>query len=352
MLNCGLIGLSGGGKTTLFELLTKARAAGYGTGRGVAAVPDERVDFLSRLYHPRKTTYAQIEFLDLPGLPPGGGDRTAANRLLAEARKSDALLHVLRGFPREGLPDPDPVRDLEELETELVVADLEVVERRLERVRADRKADKAELPALERCREALEGGRAVFAAGLSEEDAAHLRGYELLTGKPALVVANLDEAAFRQGEFPGRAALEKACREKGYPLLTVAARIELEIDQLEGEDRQAFMEDLGLSEPGIQRLCRAVYRRLGLISFLTAGEDEVRAWTVAEDTPARQAAGKIHSDIERGFIRAEVASFTDLEREGSLAVLRDKGLLRLEGRDYPVKDGDIINFRFNVTKGS
>lgn len=355
----GIIGLPMAGKTTLFNLLTGA-AAGGGGGKaqvnvGMAKVPDRRLDFLAALFHPRKVTPAAIQFTDLAGFLPGQGDRAKLNEFLQGVRKSDALVHVVRTFESESLPHPlggvDPVRDVEEVDTELLLADLQVAESATDRLRAARKRtkeDEAVLPILERCRAALEEGRAVRELGLGQEEERLLRGYAFLTARPLIVAANLSEEQLRAREYPRRLELQALCARRGYELVEFSGAVELEIAALDEADRAAFLADYGLSEPGIERVAAAAYRALGLISFLTAGEEEVRAWPIRAGTTAKQAAGKIHSDIEKGFVRAEVISFEDLRAAGSVKAARERGAWRLEGRDYVVRDGDIITFRFNV----
>jgi len=355
-LTCGIIGLPLVGKTTLFNLLTRSEAetSAFGgrtkTNIRTAPIPDPRLDFLASLYRPRKITPATLEVIDVPGFNPGAGAS-----FLAAVREVDALIHVVRVFRDEAVPHVEgnlnPVRDLDTVQAELLLADLQLVETRLERIAASKKIKgemQAEQAALRRCREVLEAEKPLSEAGLTEEEWQALRHMEFLTTKPLLVVINIDEDQLHQGSYPGRDEVEAYARHRGFPLLTLCAKLEVEIARLEPEDREVFLKEMGIQEPGIHRVARAVYRRLGLISFLTAGEDEVRAWTIREGTRAKEAAGKVHSDMERGFIRAEVVRFDDLQALGSMAKVREKGLVRLEGKDYVVADGDIINFRFNV----
>jgi GTP-binding protein YchF len=359
MLRAGLIGLGSCGRTTLFRLMTSARDAPRGhhgkadANVGISRVPDERLDRLAAMYQPRKTTHATVEFADMAVAGQG-----AAKELLdvAPFRNADALLHVVRMFRDEALPHPagsiDPARDVRTMEDELILADLVVVERRLERLEKDLKrapsADlKKEEELLVSCRTALEEGRPIRTLTLAPEDRKRLRGFQFLSAKPLLLVLNIDESDLPRiagaaeasgiGEFAARSDA------RAVPL---CARIELEIAELPDEDRQAFMADLGLKESGLDRVIRAAYDLLGYISFFTVGEDECRAWSIPHDTPAQMAAGEIHSDIQRGFIRAEVVAYDRLVARGSLAAAREHGELRLEGKDYPVRDGDVINFRF------
>jgi GTP-binding protein YchF len=358
-MKAGIIGLSLAGKSTLFQLLTGAPAATLG-GRpearvAIARVPDPRVHRLAEMFEPRKETLATVEYVDVPGVARGEG---ASLVDLPALRGVDALVHVVRAFESETAPHPDgsvdPRRDAEMLELELVLADLGTVERRLERLEANiKKAHKAEdvteRALFLRLEETLEADKPLREMGLSEEERSRLRGYALLSGKPLLLVANLGEDRIREAPaFLERSGLGAFARRPGVALCAVSAPIEAEMSDLPPEDARAFREDLGLAEPGLERVIRSTYDLLGLISFLTTGEDECRAWTVRRGTRAQAAAGAIHSDIERGFIRAQVVAFEDLVAAGSIAACRERGTLRLEGRDYEVKDGDVIEFKFNV----
>ena len=357
MLRAGLIGLPSSGKTTLFQLLTSAREAPRPGGRteahvGVSRVPDDRLDQLTALFKPKKRVPATVEFADMAA---GRGD---AKSLLdvAAYRHADALLHVVRAFRDPAIPHPqstiDHARDVRTIEDELVLADLGVVEKRLERLDKDLKktpsADlRAEQSILLRGQSVLEDGRALRTLGWPPDDAKRLRGFQFLSAKPLLIVVNLDEADIAHADDPARAAesLLPIAQSIGAGMVGVCAKIELEIAALEPADAAAFMADLGLSQSGLDRVIRAAYDLLGYISFLTVGEDECRAWSIPRHTPAQEAAGAIHSDIERGFIRAEVVRWDALLRRGSLAACREHGELRLEGKDYIVDDGDVINFR-------
>ena len=361
MLRAGLIGFPSSGKTTLFQLMTSAREAPRSAAKadanvGVSRVPDERLDRLTALFNPRKHVPATVEFVDIGHAARTGG--TAAQALLdvAPYRTADALLHVVRAFRDEAVPHPkgsvDPSRDAREMEEELILADLGVVERRLERLERDLKKTanaewKKEQEILQRCRVQLDGGHALRGLQLEAEDARRLRGFQLLSAKPLLLVLNLDEADL--------AHADRAIRDAGFDTLLasgatravpVCAKIELEIAQLEPADAAAFMADLGLTESGLDRVIRASYDLLGYISFFTVGEDECRAWSIPRGTHAQVAAGEIHSDIARGFIRAEVVPHDALLARGSLAACKEHAELRLEGKDYVVQDGDVINFRF------
>lgn len=358
-MKVGIIGVSSAGKSALFQLLTGSpapAAAGRPEPRlGIARVPDERVDALAELYRPRKKTPATVEYVDVPGVAKGEG---AALVDLPALRGVDALVHVVRAFESATVPHPDgsldPLRDARMLELELILADLSSVERRLERLEANiKKANKAddvgERAVFLKMKEALEAERPLRELELGEEERRRLRGYSFLSEKPMLLVLNLGEALVREaGSYLASSGLAAFAARPQLALCPVSAPIEAEMAQLPLEDARAFREDLGLSEPGLDRVIRTSYALLGLISFLTAGEDECRAWTIRRGTRAHQAAGAIHSDIERGFIRAEVVAFEELMAAGSLAASREKGTLRLEGKDYLVRDGDVINFRFNV----
>jgi ribosome-binding ATPase len=358
MLRAGLIGFPSAGKTALFQLLTSAREAparGKAEAHvGVARVPDERLDRLTALFNPRKHVPATVEFADIAG---GGGGKAGAQALLdvAPFRHADALLHVVRLFRDPSVAHPagsvDPARDVRTMEDELILADLGVVERRLERLERDLK--KGQSPDLRKerdilmpCRQALEDGRPLRALDLAPEDARRLRGFQFLSAKPLLLVLNLDEQdVTRAGEAVQLAGLEGFLAGAATRAVPICARIELEIAQLDEADRAAFMADLGLQESGLDRVIRASYDLLGYISFFTVGEDECRAWSIPRDTPAVVAAGEIHSDIARGFIRAEVVRYEHLLARRTLAACREHGELRLEGKDYLVLDGDVINFR-------
>ena len=358
-MKAGILGLSLAGKSTLFQLLTGTPAPLPG-GRpeprvGVARVPDPRVFRLAEIFNPKKRTLATVEYVDVPGVAKGEGQALVD---LPALRGVDALVHVVRAFESESAPHPDgsvdALRDARMLELELILADLQTVERRIERLdanikKANKPEDVSERALFERLKQALEAEKPLRELGLSEEEQARLRGYALLSGKPMLLVANLGEAQIRDAaSWLSRSGLQEFAKKPGLGVCAVAAPIEAEMAELSPEDAQAFREDLGLAEPGLDRVIRSTYELLGLLSFLTAGEDECRAWTIARGTRAQLAAGAIHSDIERGFIRAQVVAFSDLVAAGSLAACREKGTLRLEGRDYLVQDGDVIEFKFNV----
>ncbi|MGH7277423.1 MAG: redox-regulated ATPase YchF [Candidatus Rokuibacteriota bacterium] len=359
-MKIGLLGLPKSGKTTLFNLLTGSTVATarFDAGRaelhtGVARVPDPRVDRLSGLFNPRKTTYASFEVVDLAGIEKGARAGLDAK----EFRDADALLHVVRGFADPALGAPDPRRDIVDLEMELMLADLEVIERRLERLEASiRKrrtdAEVKEQDVLRRLRTELEAETPLRAVELAAEDVRIVRGFTFLSGKPILHCINLDEKSTADGErvvdvFGLEAVATQARTRVGW----MSAVIETEVAQLAGEEQQAFLADLDLKEPAIHRVLRDCYALLGLVSFFTVGEDEVRAWPIPHGTRAQDAAGVVHSDIARGFIRAEVTGYDELiAASGSFADIRARGQLRLEGKDYLVRDGEICHFRFNVAR--
>ncbi|MBI3946458.1 MAG: redox-regulated ATPase YchF [Armatimonadetes bacterium] len=364
-MQVGIVGLPASGKTTLFNALTRGSAATatYG-GRtevnvGVITVPDSRVDWLADLYRPRKVSPASIEFID------GMGGQEARERrsglgadFYATVRKSEALAVVVRAFEDEAVPHPkgrlDPVADAHEVISELILADLGVVERRLERLEKESrgaKADRAralrQVEVFQRLREALESERAVGEVGLSEEEREAIREVELLTEKAVALVLNVgEEQLARPPESAER--LAEYARERGYACLSLSAKVEAEIARLDPGEEAEFLEAMGIEEPGRSRFIRVCYEALGLTSFFTVGEDEVRAWTIRKGTAAVAAAGKIHTDLARGFIRAEVIPFERLREAGSWNAAKEKGFLRLEGKEYRVQDGDIFHVRFQV----
>ncbi|MBI1737058.1 MAG: redox-regulated ATPase YchF [Candidatus Rokubacteria bacterium] len=359
-MKIGLVGLPKSGKTTLFNLLTGSHVATsrYDTGRnelhtGIARVPDDRVDRLSGIFQPKKTTYATFEVVDLAGIAKG----ERAGLEAKEFRNADALLHVVRAFADEAQGVPGPKRDIVDLDTELILADLEVVERRLERLEVSIKkrrtdAEVKEQEVLRRLEERLEAETPLRAAGLTDDEVRAIRGFTFLSQKPILHCLNVDEKAIGEGDrVVERYGLGAIAAMPATRVAWVSAVIEAEVAQLAGDEQQAFLADLGLAEPAIRRLLRECFALLGLVSFFTVGDDEVRAWPIPAGTRAQDAAGTVHSDIARGFIRAEVTSYDDvIAANGEFAEIRAKGHLRLEGKDYAVRDGEICHFRFNVAK--
>jgi GTP-binding protein YchF len=359
MLRAGLIGFPSSGKTALFQLLTSAREAPRPSGKqeanvGVSRVPDDRLDRLTALFNPKKHVPATVEFADMGGATTG---KTGAAALLdvAAFRNADAILHVVRMFRDPSVPHAagsiDPARDVRTMEDEVILADLGVVERRLERLEKDLKKQanpelKKEQEILQQCRTALEAGKPLRDLDLAGEDLRRLRGFQFLSSKPLLIVLNLDEAELPEADRAVElAGIQDFVTGRNTRAVPICAKIELEIAQLDPEDAKAFMADLGLKESGLDRVIRASYDLLGYISFFTVGEDENRAWSIPRGTNAQNAAGEIHSDIQRGFIRAEVCRYEDLLKRGSIAGCRDNAELRLEGKEYVVLDGDVINFR-------
>jgi GTP-binding protein YchF len=344
-MKIGLIGHRGAGKTTVFNMLTglAAETGGYG-GReevhlGVIKVPDQRIDRLTQIYKPKKTTYAEIRFTDFPPTE-GENDLKSNNALITQMREVDAIALVLRAFG----PDATPLKDLNDLLTEMILADMAVIENRRNRLKKE-KARPLETALLERCGAVLENEESLRNLKFAADEETLLAGFGFLSLKPVLVLFN--EADDNAGHALDP-AYEAELNRRQLHGLALAARAEMEIAQLDEADRAAFLKEIGIEEPARSRFIQASYRLLDLISFLTAGEDEVRAWTIAQGTTARKAAGKIHSDIERGFIRAEVIAYEDFIALGSEAKCKEAGKLRLEGKDYVVRDGDIVHFRFAV----
>ena len=360
MLRAALIGFPSSGKSTLFQLMTSAKDAPRGKGDvaiGISKVPDARLDILTAMYNPRKRVPATVEFTDL--IAPS---RTGAQALVdvAAYKNADALVHVVRAFRDAAVPHPsgsiNPARDAQAMEDELILADLGVAERRLERIEKDLKKGKSteldrERELVQRCKAALEEGTPLRALGLTGDDRKRLSGFQLLSAKPLLLVINLDESDVADvGADVAKAAaatgLTDFLAHAETKAVALCAKIELEISQLDDEDKKMFLGELGLTESGLDRVIRTAYDLLGYMSFFTVGEDECRAWSIHRGTQAQLAAGEIHSDIQRGFIRAEVVSYDSLTTRGSMAVSREHGEVRLEGKEYVVQDGDIINFRF------
>lgn len=354
-MQLGIIGMPLVGKTTIFELLTESKEkvlSSAKTNAGMARVPDARIDYLSEMFKPKKTTYAQLEIVDIPGLVPGA--EKAAGVFLEAVRQADALLHVVRIFDDPSIPtlsgEINPIKDIETINYELLLADLDLIEKRIERINSNKKKNQmlGELALLERLKEALEDERPLSSVEISKDEQELLVNYRFLTSKPLLIALNVAEDDLINKNYPQRDEIFKISEEYKLPVLEISAGIEREIAELDGDEKDIFMAEAGIEEAGIVKICRSMYHRLGLISFFTVGEDEVKAWTIEQGSIARKAAGKIHSDIERGFIRAEVVEYQHLKDLGSMAAVREKGLFRLEGKEYLVKDGDIIHFRFNV----
>lgn len=362
-MKIGLIGLPLVGKTTFFNLLTKSQAStsNFANTRivsniGSSKIPDARVDFLAKLYKPKKVTYASIDFIDVPGLVKGSSSGSGlGNQFLENIRKVDALVHVIRVFEDQGITHTegsiDPLRDIETINLELLFADLGVIETRIERIETTKKVKKdnlSELEALKKCKEALEDGKLLSQLDLTKEEKTFLSSFEFLSEKPLILLVNLSEKDLKLGTYPQKEAVVKFTAENNIPLIECCAKTEMELNELADDEKALFMEDMGIKNSGIDILASTSYDLLGLISFLTTGEDEVRAWTIKKGLEARKAAGKIHSDIERGFIRAEVVKFTHLFEYRTMNKVKEKGFFRLEGKDYTVEDGDIISFRFNI----
>ena len=366
-MKLGIVGLPNVGKSTLFNAITStknAAAANYpfctiDPNTGIVAVPDARLDKLAEIWDTNKKTPAIVEFVDIAGLVKGASKGEGlGNKFLANIRECDAIVHVVRCFDDENVihveGSTDPIRDVDIIDLELIMADVEMVDRRIDKAQKAAKADKKflhEAQVFEGLKTWLNDGQSArtYLDQVDEEDAALIATSELLSLKPVIYAANLDEDGFAD---PGGVEYYKQVADRaaaeGAQVIPVCAKLEAEIAELPAEEKAMFLEDLGIAQSGLDRLIQASYTLLGLISFLTAGEDECRAWTITKGTKAPQAAGKIHSDFERGFIRAETIAFEDLKACGSMAAAREKGLIRSEGKDYVVQDGDIILFRFNV----
>ena len=365
-MKLGIVGLPNVGKSTLFNAITNAgaQAANYPfctiePNAGIVSVPDVRLQTLADMYHPKKVTPATVEFVDIAGLVKGASHGEGlGNKFLSHIRECDAIVHVVRCFDDENIIHVDgavdPARDMETISLELIFADLETVKKRGDKAEklvktGDKKyAEEADLA--RRLYAHLESGRPARTFAFTEGEAAVIRDYFLLTMKPVIYAANIaeDQLGLDENELPYVQAVRKAASAEGAEVLVISAQIEEEVAQMPEDEKAEFLAELGIPQSGLDRMVQACYRLLGLISFLTAGEDECRAWTITRGTKAPQAAGKIHTDFERGFIRAEIVPFETLKELGSMAACKEKGLVRSEGKDYVMQDGDVTLFRFNV----